>query len=1180
MSKRPVSTSGADHSERPRAAKRQKIEGSNEHATKAEEIHSARQLQQLLVFQQDAVPQLRSGIQAFKTFLESILYPTDEHDVPRRRAILRDFLESQVNSSGGDETSVPSLIQAWSFAAQSNNDYLTSSITALLALLLKTVSTQLELRDYGLNICKTVLQSPQTKLIARSLSAPKHKEHVISPALRLLTEVVSFDGGTLARQVYSKRDFTFDVKILARNLSIGRASTEEGPEDRRKPSVRSNAVRYLLANLKYQDGGAKIDILKQGIVLRALFDRIRDDSPQLATDILRTVRTHVIQDDHVPRSSKSYPLTDRTLSNIAGLYRADESENEVVDGHVPISVTAHEFLLFVCTSPEVGVLNSSSGWYPPGTEKPDLDGDFIEEDQAGIDLGLDSIDWYSRYNGKVPIKNTTLASFAQGLRPYSNQLEQKLLLAIFEVAPELVADYFFKKNFPFDPKLTSTWIGYSSFLFSTIQLPVPPYFGRKQDYGDVPPPTAITIESILPRPLNQKVLTRCLNQNSELITFFAIRLLTVAFQKLQQILALWKRASTKRPLLWEQASTRLISEFCKRCPRMKDAISAYRRTPADKFMEREAAARLLAMYYEITPELALDEKFDVSMPLANVLAKPEQSAENDDENGIRLLELSHLVTIARHSPNMRWWNKPESLRFSPFTSLLKLVSSVAPGTASSSIRQLITSIVREQEIVLTEGKPSSLDALVASLQTSKAWVPMDAIFCFLDDCLNRYVRKPIKYQDDLDALINLDPRVAQGLEPETVSPLLMTMVEQWEFIATMDFDRASEVGIWIARLFRRLRCAGENHTALSHLRNSMIKLEFNKDCRHALKNCFEGRGPQIRSLQREMVASSPFQVESPTSSVSVVAGDPASAHEETLHEGIRSETPPPEDENHPGLHRWTQKDVEAAIEEGDVGELVLCLCSLHTEIRRQALSDMEKLVATLKVWIKSLLKLWMIADIRHQTSTYAEKQQVELLLSELIETAKVVIDDAPLPYIAGAFAVHALRVIADPAHVMYPKVNKFLNKGPSWNVSRLPSYWAEKVILNPPEEDDAYYKEIDWLLAFLHDGLRTNGDMDILRTRNTFERILALCASPFIQRKLKERVLRLVFRAAAVGGSTTLLTRSGLISWVQSQIALGSFDAGALRSLASRLYETAKHERVIEWSSGALKGAVEALAAA
>lgn len=279
------------------------------------------------------------------------------------------------------------------------------------------------------------------------------------------------------------------------------------------------------------------------------------------------------------------------------------------------------------------------------------------------------------------------------------------------------------------------------------------------------------------------------------------------------------------------------------------------------------------------------------------------------------------------------------------------MSSVAPGTASSSIRQLVTSIVREQEIVLTEGKPSSLDALVASLQKSKAWTPTDAIFSFLDDCLNRYVRRPIKYQDDLEAVINLDPRIAQGLEPVTVSPSLMTMVEQWEFIATMDFDRASEVGIWIARLFRRLRCVGENHTALSHLRNSMIKLEFNKDCRHALKNCFEGRGPQIRSLQREIVASSPFQIEPHTTSTSLIADDPASTHEETDYRAAHSDMPPLEDENHPGLRRWTQKDVEAAVEEGDVEELILCLCSQHTDIRRQALSNMRKLIATLKAWL-------------------------------------------------------------------------------------------------------------------------------------------------------------------------------------------------------------------------------------
>jgi len=42
-----------------------------------EEIHFARQLQELLTFRQDGIQQLRAGIASFKAFLESICYHKD-----------------------------------------------------------------------------------------------------------------------------------------------------------------------------------------------------------------------------------------------------------------------------------------------------------------------------------------------------------------------------------------------------------------------------------------------------------------------------------------------------------------------------------------------------------------------------------------------------------------------------------------------------------------------------------------------------------------------------------------------------------------------------------------------------------------------------------------------------------------------------------------------------------------------------------------------------------------------------------------------------------------------------------------------------------------------------------------------------------------------------------------------
>jgi len=102
--------------------------------------------------------------------------------------------------------------------------------------------------------------------------------------------------------------------------------------------------------------------------------------------------------------------------------------------------------------------------------------------------------------------------------------------------------------------------------------------------------------------------------------------------------------------------------------------------------------------------------------------------------------------------------------------------------------------------------------------------------------------------------------------------------------------------------------------------------------------------------------------------------------------------------------------------------------------------------------------------------------------------------------------------------------------------------------------------------------------MEIFRAWNIFERILSFYASPICWSRIKEKVLRLLFRAAAVGGSTTLITRSGILSWIQAQIALKDDHEVMLRQLASRLFETCDQTKVHEWSSGRVKKMVEELA--
>ena len=566
--------------------------------------------------------------------------------------MLLSFLKSELPSSD-DTTSVylKDLIQTWSYAAQSNNDGLLSALPAVLALLLKAISNLIDFRECGVHLCETLLRKDQMKLFDRGLTANKTKEFIISPCLRLLTEVVSFDGGSSARRLYLQRDIAF--KRLDIFLGMRKSSSETNAKIQRKNSIRNTALWYFLANLRLQEQAAKSDMLAQTKLIRAVFQDLKSDSPDIILDIIGTIKKSVVLDSKLSRTAKSRLLTDWVLTRISGLSNYDQ-DDPLPEGGTPINEAAYAFLKLVCTTVDHGVLATQNGWYPPGEETAnnDLDG----KDSL---LGSAQHILQERYIDRVPVLNTTLATFLQGLRPYASVQQNELILAIFKAAPEMIADYFFKtKSFSFEPKLSATWIGYSAFLYSVIQLPP-----AAMQFGEDPPPISIVIESILPQPLTQKVLTRGLNQSSNLITFITTRLIVVAFQKLEKVLASF-HIQNGLSSDWKEAGSKLKAEFCRRCPELKHVIAAFRSCPKEDFVLREALVRLVTMYYKLIPQVALDEKFDISIILSATLNDIESETEHHKDQRIRLLELDQLMEIAHRSPDMQWWQKPGRLLLS------------------------------------------------------------------------------------------------------------------------------------------------------------------------------------------------------------------------------------------------------------------------------------------------------------------------------------------------------------------------------------------------------------------------------------------------------------------------------------------------------------------------------------
>ena len=95
-------------------------------------------------------------------------------------------------------------------------------------------------------------------------------------------------------------------------------------------------------------------------------------------------------------------------------------------------------------------------------------------------------------------------------------------------------------------------------------------------------------------------------------------------------------------------------------------------------------------------------------------------------------------------------------------------------------------------------------------------------------------------------------------------------------------------------------------------------------------------------------------------------------------------------------------------------------------------------------------------------------------------------------------------------------------------------------------------------------------DMGTYRRSNIFERLLTLHASASLPTRCREKILQLLYRCTYVDGSTILITRCGLLSWIQIEVALDTDPTSRflLQSLAKRAYETCDRSRVDQWNGG------------
>ena len=499
----------------------------------------------------------------------------------------------------------------------------------------------IDFRKVGVQLCRSVLKRGSLRVIEKSLEAFKSKAHHTSACLNLLTECVAFDGGACARSIHVQRYATW--KRLPAFLI-----TKERAGDFRKGSkgftLRSNALRFTLANLRHQSTLAMEDLLLTPRLVALIFRDLSDDPGDLIVETLKTVKDAILLREMTPIKVKRLLLTESTLCSIGRLYKFGQINAQSSSN---IRETCHEILMLACTNLKHGVLVEQTGWYPPGTAEARL------QDHSVSTSAIQTTPKADQPVDGVLVRNAVLGALIQTLRPHTDLLQRKLVLEVFRSAPELVADYFLKKKPSFQPTLSAAWLGHATFVAAVLQLPVPLYSLSVDGMFRPPPPVPVMMQNILPQWLDQSVLTRCINQESSFITFLTTEMMASALRKLHVFLRLFN--GDERPPEWVDAAESLTFEVSQRLPEAKHIMAAFRGSPKESRMLKQSLASLILLYYQVIPRQAIQAHFDVSLTISESL---EATPGEEDSLAFPLLTFESCLELASLSSDMRWWNKP------------------------------------------------------------------------------------------------------------------------------------------------------------------------------------------------------------------------------------------------------------------------------------------------------------------------------------------------------------------------------------------------------------------------------------------------------------------------------------------------------------------------------------------
>lgn len=1066
----------AEYDERPQ--KRQKLDSFNhENVTRADQIH------QWLKFQQSADINVKNGINTFKDYLTAIPRSEDVAYQSRQYQILKEYCQWQ-KAAAENQVDFYDILSTWSFAVDSNTEAVISAVSAALAQFLKTISGILELRIYGVALIDSLLRRDQSKLFEKCLQSPRTKPHLASPCLRLLTEMVSFDAGARSADFWFRRDLI--VPKFEAVLEV--QSSSDDPEERKKPSVRRMALRFLIALLRYLDAPAKKDLLFQARALHKCLGGLMQDADDIIVGVLKAMNQYLLDDEKISRTTLARFFNAIHLEALATLYTFDHGDNEIV------RAAAHKLLIKICTS-EKRIFGGHSNWSSsPETSITSSDDDFI-------DLGLDS-PFISEASKIVSTQNTALATFIQKIQPQQDSLQASLLVGIFQANLDLLPEYFSRKRHaPVAASDDSVWRNYFAFIFAVVEIHIPVYSERSPPSR--PPHLQVVAECILPSSIDRTYLAKMLSSQDQILRISAARLVSIVLMKLRDVLSTFNRLSITDTHLWRQAQNHLSEIIELRLPAVREVNLAVQHNL--KNQDCSALLECLQAFHQVLPDAAIATAFDIGPVIVELCLQLEQ---RPDEIETYIERLAYCTNIASKT-SIKWLHRADNDSLSPLITLIKATTSAQHIPKSRDLLLSLRRVLYDRGIISFSN--SVFAALYTSLTPSRKFAVENEILLFIDNCISRVAQKPVKYLDNVEQA----SQVVSDRKP--LSLLVAAVAEQWSYaLKKHEDDKAAIKGIsaWIARIFTLLDAAGENYRVILHFQEAMLR---NADAK--TRGYFQDALDKLRKKPLSVdEAWLPDISQSKTSPLETSNEVHTRSNLFEIEQLAHEQMPIPD--GFQGLDRWSNElEIELEINTKRLQRLVLCLASVDAEIRLQAYQNLQK-----------------VLHIIDTASNYEGKQQIFLIMGELCETVNHYgAGSQPLPTIIPELSNTLLEIAIQPTHFLFSKANKFLLHKPFWSPIGIITYWIEHLLQQPPDgdESDTWNQEKEWLLRLLVCGLREEIDLQLYRRCALWEHVLSLYSSVCISPMNKKLILALIWKAINMpGGADILWTRFGVHSWL------------------------------------------------